>query len=145
MSETQMNDPEMDARLMLTRNMMGMLESWGLTLEHIKALMGLETPLRKMDRYRRQDPFPDEPEVNQRIEHIIGIADGLRTSYPRNPAMARHWLQRPHRKFAKRAPLEVMVCDGMDGLIYVRAEVDCTFAWEATNDGFRDEAGNLPQ
>ncbi|HGG60434.1 MAG TPA: DUF2384 domain-containing protein [Gammaproteobacteria bacterium] len=140
----KMSETTEDRRLMLTQNVMNMLESWGLTLEHIKSIMGLDTPLRRMDRYRREAPFPDEPEVNERLEHLVGIVEGLHTAYPRNPAMAKVWLQRPHRKFSRRAPLEVMVFDGMEGLIYVRAEVDCTFAWEATNDGFRDAAGNLP-
>ena len=132
----------LNPRVELTRNIMGMLEDWGLTLEHIKAVMGLETPLRKMDRFRRDTAFPDEETVNTRIRHIVGIAEGLRTAYPQNSAMARVWLQRPHRKFAKRAPLEVMVCDGMDGLIYVRAEVDCTFAWQATNEGFEKKGSD---
>lgn len=128
-----MSDETADHRLILTRNLMDMLTDWGLEMEHIKAVLGLTTPSRKMDRFRSEEPFPNEPEVNTRIEHIVGIAEGLGTAYPQNPKMAKVWLQRPHRKFAKRAPLEVMVVDGMNGLIYVRAEIDCTFACDATN------------
>ena len=128
-----MSDAQPDQRLILTRNLMDMLSDWGLSMEHIKAVLGLSTPSRKMDRFRSEVAFPDEPEVNTRIEHIVGIAEGLSTAYPQNSKMAKVWLQRPHRKFAKRAPLEVMVVDGMNGLIYVRAEIDCTFAYDATN------------
>ena len=128
-----MSEEKASYRLILTRNLMDMMTDWGLTMEHIKSVLALDTPTRKMERFRSEEPFPNEPEVNTRIEHIVGIAEGLGAAYPQNPKMAKVWLQRPHRKFAKRAPLEVMVVDGMNGLIYVRAEIDCTFAYDATN------------
>lgn len=127
-------------RRQLTRAVMGMLYDWGLTLEHVRMLLGLEefVPLRKMSRFR-SEPFPDEPSVNERIEHVICIAEALRTAYPRNPQMVRHWLQQPNRKFGKRAPLECMILDGLPGILGVRAEVDCTYAWQENSAYYTEQ------
>ena len=63
-----MSEEKVNHRLILTRNLMDMMTDWGLTMERIKSLLALETPTRKMERFRSEEPFPNEPEVNTRIE-----------------------------------------------------------------------------
>ena len=80
-------------------------------------------------RYRDDTPLPDTREVNERVEHIIGIADALRTSYPHNPSMGLVWMKQKNKRFKRRAPVIVMVEDGLDGIVAVRSHLDCSFDW----------------
>ena len=63
---------------------------------------------------------------------LIGIADALRTSFPRNVEMCARWMRQPHKRFANKTPLNIMVTKGLPGLIQVRAQLDCSFAWNTS-------------
>jgi hypothetical protein len=119
-------------RLALTRAIMYMLDCWGLSAEDIIRILALPptTRTRQLARFRADTPFPEEAAVMTRIEHLVGIADALRTTYPRNANMGPLWLRTPHRRFQRRTPLATMVEGGLNGLISVRAELDCAYAWE---------------
>ena len=68
----------------------------------------------------------------ERLEHIVGIADALRTTFPRNYRMASQWMLSPHKRFDGMSPTAVIVSKGLRGLMMVRAQLDCSFAWEQT-------------
>ena len=87
-----------------------------------------------LDRWHAGCALPDAPPVAARAEHIAGIDAALRTSFPRNAGIAAHWLATPHRRFRNRAPLALMLEDGIGGLCRVRAELDCAFA-QTQSDG----------
>ena len=66
----------------------------------------------------------------ERAQHLMGIADALRTYFP-NSGHARSRFIRTHsRKFSQRTPLQIMVDDGVSGLIRIRSHLDCTYAWD---------------
>jgi uncharacterized protein (DUF2384 family) len=90
------------------------------------------TKPRMLQRYHNDTPLPDEEETIERMTHILAIAEALRTTYPCNYGMAKKWLQAPHRRFNKRTPIEVMLDEGVGGLIAVRADLDCAYAWSLT-------------
>jgi hypothetical protein len=123
-----------DRRVQLTNTIMSLLDSWGTNAEEKIALLGLPVDMRtrKLERYRQSEPFPDTDEVNEHLEHLVGIADALRTSFPRNIEMCSLWLKKPHRRFANDTPMHIMVRDGLKGLIRVRSHLDCSFAWNAS-------------
>ncbi len=123
-------------RIHLSQAIVWMLDDWGLDGQQIIELLALpeNTRTRHLQRYRMgSEPLPDDPEVNKRVEHLVGIADALRTTFPRNDQMRTLWLHSPHRRFNKRPPLQVIVEEGLEGLIAVRAELDCVFQWELTD------------
>ncbi|HID49667.1 MAG TPA: DUF2384 domain-containing protein [Chromatiales bacterium] len=118
-------------RAALARAIMAILDRWGLDAAQTVALLNLpeKTPTRMLRRYRDDTPFPDIREVNERLEHIIGIADALRTTYPHNPSMGLVWMRQKNKRFSRRAPVRVMVEDGLEGLVAVRSHLDCSFDW----------------
>ena len=118
-------------RAALARGIMSILDKWGLCASDQVSLLNLpvKTPTRMLRRYRDDTPLPDTREVNERIEHIIGIADALRTSYPHNPSMGLVWMKQKNKRFQRRAPVSVMVEDGLDGIVAVRSHLDCAFDW----------------
>lgn len=116
----------------LTRSIMSILDSWGLSGEALMSVLDLPegTPKRALRKYRDNTPFPDTEQVYERLEHIIGIADALRTTYPHNPPMGILWLQQKNRQFQGRIPLQIILDDGLQGLMEVRAHLDCAYDWQ---------------
>jgi hypothetical protein len=128
-----MNTDDENYRRELTRAIMKLMNSWGLSARDIHTALGLEIPFRQMERYNTGTAFPDNDDLNERIEHLVGISEGLRTAYPHSPKAGVFWLQKPHIRLGHRAPLVAIVNDGLSGMKMVRAELDCTFGWEQTN------------
>jgi hypothetical protein len=127
-SMTGMSEEE---RLELTRGILNMLDDWGIEAKDQLVLLGISgVPSREVNRMRDSRPLPDEPEVMQRVEHLICIADALRTTYPFSRRMGRLWMHKPNRKFRQRSPVSTMVEDGMVGIISVRSYLDCSFSWD---------------
>jgi len=126
-----MPDLSHEERVRLARLIIDLLDSWGVRAADQVTLLALPpgTRPRAMRRYREDTPFPDEPPVWERVEHFVGIADALRTSYPRNTQMGAFWMNQNNHRFGDRTPLASMVEDGLDGVIAVRAHLDCAFDW----------------
>lgn len=122
-------------RLLITQGIMSMLDDWGLSAQDIIKLLDLPTSVRgrAIARFRDNLPFPDEPQVMQRVDYLLRISDALRTYFPRNPEMRTLWMRRGNRQFGKRPPLTVMVEEGESGLISVLCHLDCSYAWDHTS------------
>ncbi len=127
-----MQDMNFDDQVAATRVIINILDTWGLRDSDQVAVLGLPegTPSRAVRRYRQDTPLPPDPNVKERVEHLVGIAEALRTTFPRNANMGPQWMNEPHRRFNQRTPVATIVEDGLGGLIAVRAHLDCTFAWE---------------
>lgn len=120
-----------EERLELTRGILNMLDEWQIEAKDQLILLGLtDVPAREVKRLRDSRPLPDEPEIMQRVEHLISIADALRTTYPFSKRMGRLWMHKPNRKFRQRTPVETMVEDGIVGLVSVRSYLDCSYSWD---------------
>jgi hypothetical protein len=121
-------------RVTLSRIVMRILDDWEIDDADKINLLSLpdDTKIRRLNQYRNDSPFPDTVEINQRIEHIIAISEALRTTYPHNYRMSMHWLNTPHRRFNQRTPLNIILKDGLNGMLAVRADLDCAYAWSLT-------------
>lgn len=121
----------MERRVMLTNQVMSMLDNWGANGQQKIVLLGLPEDMRsrKLERFRQDEAFPDNDTVNEHLQHLVGIADALRTTFPRNVEMCNLWMKKPHKRFENRTPMDVMVNKGLKGIIQVRSQLDCSFAW----------------
>ena len=119
-------------RIELSRSIMHMLDDWGAGAADIILLLSLPatTRSRHLQRYRQDTPLPENEATVTRVAHLIEIADALRTTFPRNARMGPVWMRTPHRRFGGRTPLETMLQNGLHGIISVRAELDCAYAWQ---------------
>ncbi len=131
MNEKTMNEMTEDDFISLTRLIMTILDEWGLSAtEQLKVLnLPEKTPTRALRKYRTGVSFPKTQEVYERLEHIVGIFEALRTSYPHNKQMAMIWMNKCNKHFVTRSPIAVISEDGLQGLVQVRAHLDCTFDW----------------
>lgn len=108
-----------------------LLDHWGASASDQITILALpeNTRTRVIRKYREGAPLPREERIRERIDHLLGIADALRTTYPRNSQMGGIWMNKPHRLFQQRTPLNTMIEDGLNGIITVRAHLDCAFDW----------------
>lgn len=118
-------------RAELGRMVVNTMQDWDIKASDQVAILALPdgTPTRMLRRYQEETPLPDDPAVLKRVEHLLGIADALRTTFPRNARIGVMWLQQPCKRLRKRRPLDIMIEDGLSGLINVRTHLDCSFAW----------------
>ena len=118
-------------RVDLGRMVVNMLDDWGIKPSDQVNVLALPdgTPVRMLRRYHEDTPLPDDPDVLKRVEHLLGIADALRTTFPRNASIGLIWLKQPCKRLRRRRPLDIMIEDGLSGLITVRTHLDCSFAW----------------
>ena len=121
-----------DEQIVLTVRTMEILDSWGLSSEEIISLIALpeKTPTRALRRYRDNTAFPVSQELDERIGHIIGITDALRTSYPHNPHMGKMWIRQKSKKLNNQIPLQIIVEGGLEGIIEIRKHLDCSYDWQ---------------
>ena len=118
-------------RTELGRMVVNTMDDWGIKASDQVAMLALPdgTPTRTLRRYQEETPLPDDPAVLKRVEHLLGIADALRTTFPRNARIGVIWLKQPCKRLRRRRPLDIMIDDGLSGLITVRTHLDCSFAW----------------
>lgn len=126
-----MNQLTEQDRLDLGRMVINTLDEWGISATDQVAMLALPGKVsgRHLRRYLDDTPLPDDPDVLKRVEHLLGIADALRTTFPRNNRIAVIWLQQPCKRLRRRRPVDIMLEDGLSGLITVRTHLDCSFAW----------------
>ena len=132
-----------DEMMQLTKGVMAYLDGWQLSTEQMLVVLGLDKIVkgRHVQGFRMGErEFPESSELLIRIDHIIGIADALRTTFPFSDKMRLMWLRKPHRRFRKNTPLAVIMADDSpNGLLKVRMEVDCAYGY-AISEAMRDAA-----
>ena len=118
-------------RTELARMVVNLLDDWGVEAADQVNLLALPegTRTRMLRRYQENTPLPDDPAIMKRVEHLMGIAEALRTTFPRNASIGLLWLKQPCKRLRRRRPMDIMVEDGLSGLITVRTHLDCSFAW----------------
>lgn len=134
MSDKKYSDEEMSS---ISQAVMQYIDSWKLSNEETISILGLDakTRTRHLQHYRSGERvLPQDKEIMQRVEHIVGIADALRTTFPFSDQMRLMWLRKPHRRFRKNTPLAVILEKGLNGLMKVRIEVDCAYGWKISEE-----------
>ena len=75
-----MEKMNLEDRVTVTRAIINMLDSWGVSAANQVALLALPKGTRPgaIRQFRQSTPFPEDAGVMERIEHLVGIADALR-------------------------------------------------------------------
>ena len=125
-----------------TQQIFELLDQWGTSAEEKLQLLHMQDHVkaRHLSRYRRGESLPDLEEIQIRMEHLLGIADALRTMHPLNNQMGAIWMNQRHRRFNERTPLQTMLEDDLDGIIIVRKHVDCSYDWQMDAERYQSLA-----
>jgi hypothetical protein len=127
-----------EERVALSRQIVELLDHWGVEGVDQVTLLGLpaDTKPRALRRYYENTALPNSPEINERIDHLLGIADALRTSNPRSATADVIWLHAINHRFDNRPPLDAMIQDGIGGLLAVRTHLDCAYDWNLSGSRY---------
>jgi len=127
----------LEDRVSLTRAIIELLDGWEVSPADQVTLLALPEGTRPgaIRQFRQNTPFPEDERVMERIEHLVGIADALRTSYPHNAHMGAIWMHKANHRFENRAPLSAMIEDGLGAIIAVRTHLDCAYDWHISGSG----------
>jgi len=127
-----------DDRVALSRLIVELLDRWRVEGADQVSLLGLpsETAPRVLRRYHENTPLPNSPEVNERIDHLLGISDALRTSNPCSATADVIWLHSVNHRFDNRTPIDAMIQDGLGGLLAVRTHLDCAYDWHLSGSRY---------
>lgn len=124
-----LNDEE---RRRLAPIVMSILDDWKIDEESQVTLLGMtgEMKPRHLNQYRRgTTAFPQEDDLIERARHIVGIQEALHLIFPRNPHMPAFWLTNPNNKHFGRAPILIMLEEGIPGMERIWGHLDCTQNW----------------
>lgn len=114
-----------DSRARLARLVARLFDHWELSAADQALLLGLSPDSRAtVARYRRGEPLGDNADLLARAGHLLGIHKALRIMFPHDRDLAHRWITTPNRRFANRAPLEIMRQYGFEGMIAVRRYLD---------------------
>ncbi|NZA25083.1 DUF2384 domain-containing protein [Luteimonas sp. SJ-92] len=115
-----------EARRDLARILAALFEKWALPTEQQLALLGMSPESRKvLAQYRRGErALPNSRDTLDRAGYLLGIHKGLRMLFPEDPDLRFGWVRRRNRMLEGRAPLEVMLDDGLVGLARIARFVD---------------------
>ena len=130
--DAKINQHDEGARLRMANQVMEQFGLWHVPLDAQLALLALPDTIRKRHLYKfgEDEPLPDDANVIERAEHILGIADALRTYFPNSEQARSRFMRSNSKKFPKATPLQIMVEEGVGGLIRIRMHLDCTYAWD---------------
>ena len=111
----ELRDPE--ARQALAEVVLAQFERWGVHELNQAVLLGVA----QMTELKRGEPLPEDPAVLERVGHLLAIDRALLKRYPHQPHRRNRWLILPQPHLAGKAPLELMLVGGLQGIKEIRA------------------------
>jgi len=98
------------------------LDDWGIGAAEQVTLIGLpeKTKPREITRYRNGTALPEDRDIIQRCQHIIGIHHALQLIFAHNPQFPGLWVTDPKNRHFNGSAVDVMLREGVDGMARVR-------------------------
>jgi soluble cytochrome b562 len=137
MSDTARPQTSPEQALLRTQEVMRILGEWGINSDAQIAVLGCQEQIKPRDMKKYQEGMkvlPVSEDINARIEHILGIAHALHTSYPSRPEAGASWMGQRNGKLRGRTPIQCILQDGRRGMVKIRTTVDCAWAWHQDDE-----------
>lgn len=119
-----------DRRVQLAASVIRTMADWSISPKQQLALLNIDVNVRELTKFTNGKPLPDEEDVLDRTKHILGIAKALRSFFPLNHKGGAIWLRNKNKYFLERAPMQVMLEDGISGMHKVWTNLDCSQGWD---------------
>lgn len=105
----------------LARVVFTLFERWALSAGQQLMLLGMDPHEAGVLSALRhgQISLPSSPDVLQRVEHLLAIHRSLRLLFPENKELRFSWVRRRNQAFGGKAPVDIMLEDGVGGLAKV--------------------------
>lgn len=111
------------ARKALAEAVIVIFDRWQLTEADQATLLGLTDPT-DVVRYREGMPLPEDPDLLERVGHLLAIYRALQRIYGRDPVLCDRWILAQDLLLGHRSPLEVVRLEGLEGLKAIRRSLE---------------------
>ena len=106
-----------EAHQALAEVVLALLEQWHVHELNQAVLLGVAD----VNGLRNGEPLPDEYAVLERVGHLLAINRLLSKRFLGQPGRIERWLALPQSQLGDKAPLELMLVGGLEGVRQVRA------------------------
>ncbi|MFA9461046.1 antitoxin Xre/MbcA/ParS toxin-binding domain-containing protein [Thiohalorhabdus sp. Cl-TMA] len=104
-------------RTYLAYNVTTLFKRWGLEDAEQTGLLGLSRRDKKqLDRFRKGEPLPEEPEILGRASALLAIHQQLADHYPADDPRVYTWMVTPEAGLEERRPVDLMLEEGVPGI-----------------------------
>ena len=111
---TELTSPE--ARKALAEAILALFHQWNLHLLNQAELLGLNN----MSALNRGEPLPENPQVLERVGHLLAIERALTKHFPFDLNRRDSWIETANPKLENELPLKIMLVEGVEGMKKVR-------------------------
>lgn len=112
-----------EARQALTEVVLALFDRWRLGKNDQAALLGLPGPA-ALAPYRQGTPLADEPDLLERVGHLLAIDRALRKKYSDSPEVRDQWIRTREEGLNHQSPLNVIRRQGIKGLKQLRSRLE---------------------
>jgi hypothetical protein len=114
-----------EQRVRLAKMVCRLFEHWGLDIASQLALLGLSSNSQtRIDLYGEDAALPDERDLLERGGNLLGMYKSLRLLFLHYRELAHRWPTTTNRAFVNRSPVEIMVEQGLPGILAIRRYLD---------------------
>lgn len=105
----------------LGRAVVALLQKWKLTEKQQVALLGggAHGGAALSEHLISERLLSGCPDLLERVAHLMGIHGSLRLLFPENEDLRFSWVRRRNQAFGGSAPIDIMLGDGVDGIVRV--------------------------
>jgi hypothetical protein len=111
-------------RALLAKAVCRLFDLWGLDVASQSALLGFSPDSDAVVGFREGAALPDDLVLMERVSHLLAIHERLRLMFPHNRELVYRWPNVPNRAFDNRSPVEIMIKQGVSGMVAVRGYLD---------------------
>lgn len=102
-----------------------LFDLWGISDEQRLLLLGMNSEDHDaLLKYKEGAPLPQESKILERVGWLLGIHKSLRLLFPRNENIRYTWVSRRNRDFNNKTPIDIMIGDGLEGILKVSRYLD---------------------
>lgn len=111
-------------RALLAKAVCRLFDLWGLDVASQSALLGFSPDSDAVVGFREGAALPDDLVLMERVSHLLATHERLRLMFPHNRELVYRWPNVPNRAFDNRSPVEIMIKQGVSGMVAVRGYLD---------------------
>jgi hypothetical protein len=111
------------ARKALAEAVTALFDRWELSPADQLIVLGL-TDLEEVARYREGGPLSNDPDLLERVGHLLAIHRALQDVYESDPVLCDRWMLAKDFLLGNRSPLEVVRQEGLEGLKVIRRSLE---------------------
>jgi hypothetical protein len=113
-------------RALLAKAVCRLFDLWGLDVASQSALLGFSPDSDEISGFREGAALPDDQNLLERVIHLLAINERLRLMFPHNRELVYRWPKVPNRAFDNRSPVEIIIKQGVSGMVAVRGYLEET-------------------